>query len=185
MNPLKTTKRGHISLALIYLTVSLLLLGILYFLIDDETIQLIILVLSLVILIIGLFIYSLSASSLKRKIRKQLSKIMFNLDAFSIDTLKENYLDIYRSYMKLSEKNKQNFYTSVNKLRQEIEEKLKAQKKLELLIDQASVGSFEEQKQTLENITKLYQQLPHPDQEQYSAQIQHLKEKLEKGLNPN
>ena len=110
---------------------------------------------------------------------------MFNLDAFSIDTLKESYLDIYSSYMRLSEKNKQNFYTSVNKLRQEIEDKLKAKKKLELLIDQASVGSIEEQKQTFENINKLYQQLPHPDQEQYSAQIQHLKEKLEKGLNSN
>jgi|SRR3989344_3589276 len=182
---MNSTKRGHISLALVYLTVSLLLLGVLYILIDNEDIQLIILILSFVILIVGLFIYFLSTTSLKRKIRKQISKIMFNLDAFSIDTLKESYLNIYRSYMRLSEKNKQNFYTSVNKLRQEIEDKLKAKKKLELLIDQVSVGSIEEQKQTFENINKLYQQLPHPDQEQYSAQIQHLKEKLEKGLNSN
>ncbi|MBI2662788.1 hypothetical protein HYX11_05000 [Candidatus Woesearchaeota archaeon] len=182
---MNNTKRGHISLALIYLTVSLILLSILYFLIKDETLQLIIILLSFVILIVGLFIYFFSTTSLKRKIRKQISKIMFNLDAFSLDTLKESYLEIYRSYMKLSEKNKQNFYTSVNKLRQEIEEKLKAKKKLELLLDQSSIGNIEEQKKTLGNIHQLYQQLPHSDQEQYTAQIQHIQEKLEKSLNSN
>lgn len=179
------TKRGHSSVPLIFIAVSLLLLSVLYFIVKEENLKLMILIMSLTVLLIGIIIFYLSTTAIKRKLHKQIKKLSANFNTSNLDILKQNYMDIYYNYMKLSEHKKQNYYGSITKLRQDLEEKLKAQKKLELLLQEASVGSIEEQKQKYTEIEKLFSQLPFPNQEKYTSTIQHLKEKLEKGLNSN
>jgi len=179
------TKRGNSSISLIFIAVSLLLLGLLYFLVNDETLKLIILILSVVVLFLGIIVFYVTKTSLQRKLHKQIQKLMSNFNISSLDILKQNYMDVYYNYMKLSEHKKQNFYASVTKLREDLEDKLKAQKKLELLLEEATVGTIEEQKKKYTEIEKFFQQLPSVDKEKYSSTLQHIKEKIEKGLNSN
>ena len=83
--------------------------------------------------------------------------------------------------MRLSEKEKQNFYGRVMKLRETLEEQLKTEKKVEGLLQNRSSGSLRERQKKYEEIQSLLPTLSKATQEKYYSQLVQLKEELERG----
>ena len=98
------------------------------------------------------------------------------------DALKDHYKGIYKLYMKTSEKNKQNFYANVTKLREHIEEGLKAERMIQKQFEQAGqAADLLSQKKSYLKIYKEYQKLPAKTQEKYYHKIVDLRARLEAG----
>ena len=97
------------------------------------------------------------------------------------EVLKDGYMGVYNLYMKLSEKHKQNFYTKVTKVREHIEEQLKAEKKIEHLMEDETKGDLKERKQRYLDMYHHYQKLPAKVQKKYYSHIVHLRDQLERG----
>ena len=84
--------------------------------------------------------------------------------------------------MKVSEKNKQNFYANVSKLREHIEEGLRAQKEIQKHFEIAgSSNNLLQRKRAYLKIYSEYQKLPAKTQEKYYHKIVDLRSELEKG----
>jgi cysteine-rich repeat protein/parallel beta-helix repeat protein len=137
---------------------------------------------SLAVLLVfgGVFVYwefAKTSSRLRRKLKKS-GKLISDE---SVEAMKGEYKGIYNLYLKLSEKEKRNFYTGVTNLREKIEEQLKAEKIVQELMRNSGKGSIPEQKKTYLKIYKEYQKLPPKSQEKYYPKIVNLRERLEKG----
>jgi parallel beta-helix repeat protein len=115
------------------------------------------------------------------RLRRKLRKLSPLLGEEATEVLKDGYMGIYNLYMKLSEKHKQNFYTKVTKVREHIEEQLKAEKKIELLVHDESKGDLKERKQRYLDLYHHYQKLPAKVQKKYYSHIVHLRDQLERG----
>lgn len=144
------------------------------------TIYIAIIILILAVLFILLYLH-FGFYHRSRQLRKKLKEIEPRLSQEPLDVLKEKYLKIYTLYLKVSEKEKRNFYALISRLRESIEEKLQADKKLEELCQKAGQGSLAERKKTLEEIQKLIQTLPEKAKEKYFSEMKQLEEQLEQG----
>ena len=99
----------------------------------------------------------------------------------SVELLKEEYKGIYRLYMKVSESKKIGFYSTVLKLREQIEEQMKAEKKIEELLEETpKLEDIKKQKRNYLQINGLYGKIPAKTQQKYYSNILHLREILEK-----
>ena len=173
----------HGSMGVTFIVLAILVAGLLTWLqfTSNDRLTLILLTAIGVVIISGLIILIVQFARGPHKIRKRLQQILPLLSQQSAEELKEKYLEIYNLYMKLKEKDKQNFYGRVTALREKIEGQLKAEKKLEELLPKAKEGRIEERKKKYDALQDLYGQLPAAVQEKYSSQVMGLKEELEKG----
>lgn len=119
--------------------------------------------------------------SAANRLRRSLKKIQPMVDSEPMDKVKESYLKIYKLYMKLSEKKKQNFYSRVNSLRETLEEHMQKERELESLLQDTEKGTIEEQKKKYLDLYAIYEKLPQKVQTQYYPQIVQLRDKLERG----
>ena len=116
------------------------------------------------------------------RLRRRLRKAQSIVGDESTDALKEHYKGIYKLYMKTSEKNKQNFYANVTKLREHIEEGLKAERLIQKQFESAqNAPDLLSQKKSYLKIYKEYQKLPAKTQEKYYHKIVDLRARLESG----
>ena len=115
------------------------------------------------------------------RLRRRLRKLGPMVSEESADLLKGEYLGIYKLYGKLSEKHKANFYSKVTQLRENIEGQLKAEKKIEELLQNENNGDIKEQKKNYLGIYGQYQKLPAKVQQKYYPHIVSLREQLEQG----
>ena len=123
----------------------------------------------------GTWFFAHPASRLKRRLRK----VGPLLGDESAQVLKDDYKELYGLYLKLSENRKKNFYSKISKVREKIEEQLKAQKRVEQLLSRSSEGDLKEQRKTYLDLYKEYQKLPAKAQKEYYKQIVDLREGLE------
>ncbi|MBS3116012.1 hypothetical protein J4421_00270 [Candidatus Woesearchaeota archaeon] len=117
----------------------------------------------------------------RHKLRKIIQQMERNRTVSSIDTLKSEYNEAYMLYMKVSEASKQNFYGRVMKAREQVEELLKARKKVEFLLEKATMGSMEEWKKNFNELTKVWEQLPQKEKEMLLPKFMLVKEQVESG----
>jgi c-di-AMP phosphodiesterase-like protein len=115
------------------------------------------------------------------KLRKKLNRLMRTVNDESTETLKEAYQEVYNLYLKVSEKNKSNFYSKIVQLREKIEEQLKAEKKVEELVQSSAQAGFAEMKTIYDELYTHYLKLPAKTQHKYSIHLAHLKDQLERG----
>jgi parallel beta-helix repeat protein len=116
----------------------------------------------------------------RNKLRRKLKGINPLLNEESNEVLKEGYLGIYNLYLRLSEKHKSNYYSKVTKLREKIEDQLKAEKRVqELLQDQT--GELKDQKKKYLDAYEHYKHLPNKVKKKYYPDLVHLRDKLERG----
>ena len=177
-------KKASLSSLIIFLIIILLLGGMVYFSFfgQGSTIEKIItLVSSSLVFITGLFLLYWNLFYPPNRLRSKLVQLGPLLSEEPAEKLKENYLEIYSLYLKLSETHKQNFYGRIEKLRQTIEEQLKIEKKLEELFQKITTLDLPQQKQVYLEIYQYYQKLPQKMQGYYYPQIIQLREQLEKG----
>ncbi len=154
-----------------------------YLLIEDELVKKISLAVLALVLLIILFVLYKNKIHLPYSLKKKLTKAESLLEQESIETIKAFYLKIYHLYLKLSEKQKQNFYSRINALRENIEKILQAEKKVkEGLAEIGTKPNFSELKEIYQKINESYQQLPEKIQQNYYSQITELKFKLERGI---
>lgn len=118
---------------------------------------------------------------LSNRVRRKLRKTKVMMSNSSIEILKQEYKSIYNMYLKLSEKDKRNFYTNVNRLRGKIEEQLKAEKIVEELFGDSHKGDLHTQKKNYLNIYREYQKLAPKSQEKFYPKLVALKESLDHG----
>jgi len=119
-------------------------------------------------------------SAPRNRLKRKLKQVRPLLDNETNEVLKENYLGIYGLYMKLAEKHKPNYYAKVTKLREKIEDQLKAEKKLQELLGN-QVGEIKEQKEKYLQAYQHYQKLPAKAKQKYYPDLVNFREKLEKG----
>lgn len=168
-----------------FLFLSALIAGdiIIYLLIEDELVKKVSLAVLALVLLVLLFILYKNKIHLPYSLKKKLIKAESLLQQESIETIKAFYLKIYHLYLKLSEKQKQNFYSRINALRENIEKILQAEKKVrEGLAKIESKPNFSEMKEIYQKINQHYQQLPEQIQQHYYSQLTELKSKLERGM---
>lgn len=135
-------------------------------------------VIILLMIAIPVYQYFLRPSS---RLRKKLEQVNDDLSEETIETLKEQYQEIHRLYLKLSEKEKQNFYGRVDKIREEIEEHLTCEKKIEELSITSSKGTIKERKKSYDQLYKHYRHLPVKSKQKHYPRIVQLREELERG----
>ncbi len=97
------------------------------------------------------------------------------------DSLQESYVQIYKLYLALPERKKQNFYGRIVKLRQTLEEQMKAAKKVQELIEKGDAENLQQLRERYEELYNYFQQLSPVVQQKYYVQVMHMKDKLEKG----
>ncbi len=167
------------SFILIILVIAVL--AVFYFKVESESIKT--LLLSLLVLVVLFGGGGILAVLLQRatKLRKRLKEMETALQQEPLDVLKSKYLEIYAIYMKLSEKEKQNFYARVTKVREQVEEQMKAEKKVEQLLEQTGKGTITEQKENYDALYDHFHTLSQKTQEKYYSQVMQVKEQLEKG----
>lgn len=115
------------------------------------------------------------------KLRKKLKKLNLLLAQGSSQKLKQGYLEVYNLYLKLSDKHKQNFYTKITKIRESIEENLKAENNIVKLLEKSGRGGLDEQKTNYREIRRNYQKLSPKIKEKYYQDIVRLRERMERG----
>ncbi len=175
-------KRG--SAFAITITISLLLIGglsALYFLIDDTRIQWLSLALLFAVFLFLVIDIVRTFTSPSHHLKKSIKEMHSLIKKEPLETLREKYVAIYESYMKLSEKKKQHFYQDIHSLRETIEDQLQAEKKVEELLQQSSQGTVQQQQQIYELLHTYSQKLPQKVQEKFYPQIVAMKEKLSRG----
>ncbi|MBT4936136.1 hypothetical protein HOL21_00665 [Candidatus Woesearchaeota archaeon] len=170
-----TKKKGEISL--VFIGVAFVAAIVLAILREDTLSRGIAVGLAVISLCGGIFLYIKIVHPVK-KLRKRITK--FNPKK-SVNDNKTVYLDIYELYLKMSEKNKRNFYVPITHIRDTVEEQLRAEKKMQQSLNQTVRGDITQQKEAYESAYSQYQKLPDATKQQYYAQVVHLREKLENG----
>jgi parallel beta-helix repeat protein len=132
------------------------------------------------VLIFGGVYASWYLTSSRNKLKRKLRKITPLLGEESHDILKAGYLDIYHLYLKLSEGHKQNYYSKVTKLREKLEDQLKAEKRIQELLEDRT-GDIKEQKETYLLAYKQYQKLPEKVKKTYYPDLVNFRDQLERG----
>lgn len=115
------------------------------------------------------------------RMRKKLAQLTLMVEEESLEVLKDTYLTVYKHYLKLSESQKPNFYARVDKLREQIEEQLRAEKKMETLMQKSMRGSLAEQKKLYVEMHGHYQKLSRKTREKHYHSLAQLKDRLERG----
>ena len=159
----------------------LAVLAVFYFKVESESIKTLLLSLLIIVVLFGGGTMLMMLLQRATKLRKRLKEMETALSQEPLDVLKSKYLEIYAIYMKLSEKEKQNLYARVTKVRGQIEEQMKAEKKVEQLLEQAGKGTIAEQKENYDALHDYYDKLSQKTQEKYYSQLMQVKEQLEKG----
>lgn len=174
-------KRGTLNVLIGIFVVILVILLIVFFISESEAIKVLAFSLFLFIFFAGGIYFLLHFISVVPKLKKRLREVDTLSRDGSVDELKSVYMEVYHLYMKASEGHKRNFYTKVNHLREKIEEMLRAEKKIEGLLEKAKTGSIGEQRKHYEELQVASRTLPRKTQEKYYSQIVHLRESLENG----
>lgn len=167
-----------------FLLVGIIIAGLvaLYlFFIKDEAMKKILLVVLLAAVVLSIIFLAMVFSHGPHRIRAKLKEIEPLLSQQSAEMLKEKYVEIYTLYMKLPEKWKSNFYAKISGIREQVEEQLKAEKKVVFLLEQADKAAWSELRQLYDELYTSFQKLPQQVQEHYYSRIIMLKEKLGKG----
>jgi hypothetical protein len=116
------------------------------------------------------------------RMRRRLKRLNPMLSEESSELLKEEYKGIYGLYLKLSEGHKQNFYTKVTQLRDKIEDQLKAEKRVQDLLQKSTKSGLDERKKMYMEVYNNYLKLPAKSQQKYYPSIVNLREQLERGV---
>ena len=151
-----------------------------YFQVEKEIMKIAILSSAMVVLVVGIFVIIILTGT-KNKLRKLLKEMESMISQESADTLKGKYVQAYNFYLKLSENNKQNFYGRLTKIREMMEEQMKAAKKVEELLQKSAMTDIALLQKQYDEVYTYFQKLPVVVQQKYYPPIMHLKEILEKG----
>lgn len=144
-----------------------------YFLFSPQILKMLSLALiGLMVLLMAVLLFSGNKVS---KLRKTLQELESRLLQESAEELKELYLRAYGAYVKMGEKEKVNFYGRLMKIRERLEESMKAEKELQELVAQET-----KKKEQYAHAHALYQKLPQTVQQKYYPQLMELKEKAQK-----
>ncbi len=176
----KSGKMYH--LPIIFLGVGLLLLIGLAYVADDERVTLIALGLAVVVVLGALVYVYIHIISPQRTFRRKLYLLTWNLHKYTIEELKDLYQEVYQLYLKLPEHKKANVYASVTKLRESIEQKMKAAKKLERMMEGLAEGTIQELQKKYEDAKKVFEELSEGEKQKFQSALNAVKEKLERGL---
>lgn len=125
----------------------------------------------------ALWYFGAASNRLRRKLRK-LDPLLAEKAS---ESLKDDYLDVYKLYLKLSENKKRNFYARISDIREKIEEQLISEKKIKELLEGAEQGDLADRKMNYLEIYNNYQKLPEKTREKYYAKIVRLRDRLERG----
>jgi hypothetical protein len=173
-------KRGSLVLGFITFIVLVALLALSYTLVPEEF-QFYILVFSIAFIFLGLIFFLHQMLSKTVKLRNHFKKVKLLFNEASSTALKEEYMLLYKLYVKLPEKKKRNFYAALSKVREKIESQLKAEKHIYELLEKANMADFDQKKKLYEKIFNMYESLPDSVKELYFSRIVHLKEQLGRG----
>lgn len=177
-------KRGAVSIILLIL-IAVTLGVVIYLLLQpdtaaDTTMRNVLLVVIALTMIILLW-YVVWEFSAVNRLRRKLVKVAGMVGVEETEKIKVLYLKIYKLYMKLSEKKKQNFYAKVNGLREQLEEYMQKEKELERLLQETDKGGLADQEQAYLKIYAIYEKLSRNVQHHYYPQIVQLRDRLERG----
>lgn len=116
---------------------------------------------------------------------KRLEKILQGLGSptasRSLPDLKKGYAQLHDQYGTLSARHQEEYRASINEIRERIERKIKAGKKIEELLQNLPESNLKARRQKYEQALEIYQRLPREVQKEYYTQIMQVKEGLERG----
>ena len=171
---MKMEKRGIIGVFAILLLFLVAALAALYFLIEESFYKKIILVAGGIFLSLSMILLIIKLTSKEHKLKSKLAR---SNSVNSLEELKNIYKEAYGYYMKISENNKQNYFHKLITLRDSIEEKMHADKRLELLVQEVNKSNLEEKK-LYKKMNDNFQKLPAEEKKKYSSHLTHLREEV-------
>lgn len=153
---------------------------LIYFFITAERTSQNIFLVSLIVLLMAfaIFVYQ-EHFHLEKKLRLKMKELSDDAPKESFDHLRESYMQIYRFYLKLSEKKKRNFYSRVNMLREDLEKKITAEKSLQALLKKSVYASWKELEAIHKELEEKLLQLPQKVRDVYYQEVSNIKDMLE------
>ncbi len=176
-------KLGTITLWLFTLIITVAVLAALFFIIRTEPLKNLILSLAIIVIVFGVLLITGIYFHKESTMRRLLKELMSRLHDDPPEALKDQYLKAYNTYMKLSEKQKQNFYTRLARARETMEEEMQAEKDIQHQLQQAESAPLTALAELYKDIHLTYQRLPGKVQQRYYGMIANIKGKLQ-GTHP-
>ena len=176
------SKRGSLAVSFVIILSLVVLLTTIYLIIQSDQAKTATLISILTIIILGTIILALQYFIPLIRLNKKITAIRPKINQVPAAELKEEYIKIYDSYLKLSENNKHQFYVRISQLREGIEAQMVLEKKIESLLERSPQGTISEKKKNYQLINDLFQQLSPLIQDKYYAQINQIKEGLGRNI---
>ena len=174
-------KKGVVYAMTIFMLITLAMLAVLFFVTQRGPVKTFSFVLFIIVLIVGLVYIYMQLTSVETKMRRKLKYVKKLVGKVSIDFMKHHYNQLHQIYSKLPERHKPHYGRQVNKIHQELETMLVAEKKIQALMAEAGDKTIEEQKEMFHTLHKLYRQLPESTKEKYYHFLVYVRKKLEHG----
>lgn len=176
------SKRGSLAVSFVIILSLIVLLTTIYLIIQSEQAKTATLISIVTIIILGTIILVLQYFLPLMRLNKKIKLIKPKINQVPAAALKEEYIQIYDFYLKLSESNKHKFYVRISQLREGIEAQMILEKKIEHLLEQSVQGTISEKKKNYQVINGLFQQLSPSIQDKYYPQVNRIKEELGRNL---
>lgn len=171
-------KRGRWFVLIAFMIAGLVLL---YFIVDSESLQTLVLSLLIIVVVFGAIILLWGHGNAVHVLSQKIQELEPLIARESAEALKDKYVEIYNLYMKLPENQKPNFYGKLMNIREKMEETMKAEKKMSELFDQAGKGGIVERRRNYALLYENFQKLPKRGQEVHYPKLIALKQSLGRG----
>ncbi|MBI2667032.1 hypothetical protein HYX13_05455 [Candidatus Woesearchaeota archaeon] len=168
--------------SLLLLGLALIVLIVLHFFLASEIVKMLILT---AVILISLLAFSIGIRELlspASRLRHGLEHLEHHLTQDPSAVLQEKYLHLHDLYLKLSEKEKRNFYGRLVHFRKQLEDHLRSEKRVEHLLTTVKKGTIAQRKKIFHELEKEFKKLPRVVGEKFYPHVVHAKEELEKGI---
>ena len=174
-------KKGFVYGMTLIIFAILLLLSLLFYMTQYDTIKLVSLVLFVVTFVIGTVYIYLRLTSTTVRLRRKLQEVKPIINKSSLEKLKQHYHEIYNLYLKVPNRKKKHFHFHLDMLREKLEEMFVAEKQLHLLAERITKETMEKKLSLFQEFNNHYKKLPEEAKRKYYHLLVYVRSHLEHG----
>ncbi|MBI2665521.1 hypothetical protein HYX12_02800 [Candidatus Woesearchaeota archaeon] len=130
--------------------------------------------------VIGIIVFYIHFSTTHKKMQQKIKHITSLIIEEPAAVLTEKYMEIYQLYSKLSEKHKKYYYQHIIRIREQLENSMQMEKKVETMIASVERKSVYHIKEIYDELYNAFMELPEKAKQKYYSSIINLKRRVEK-----
>ncbi len=174
-------KKGFVYGMTLIIFAILMLLSLLFYLTQHDTVKTISLVLFVITFVFGSVYVYLRLTSSTVRFRRKLQEVKSVIYKSSLDKLKQHYHEIHDLYLKVPHHKKKHFHFHLDMLREKLEDMLVAEKQLQHLAKKITKVPMKEKEAIFDEFNSHYKKLPEEAKKKYYHLLVYVRSHLEHG----